>query len=337
MEQQRITIKDIAEELGLSTATVSNVIHGKTKKVSDETVKRVQALLEERQYIPSMAGILLAQNSSKIIGIFINDHEKYEGHTLDDVFIASSLNALSTEIEKNGQFMMVKKAKNPQEIIQFASMWNMDGLIVLGFCEQDYLYLRNHMRIPFVVYDVFCKEPKRFINMNIDNYSGGFQIGTHFRQTGHQKVLCLSDNETGVDKERWDGFSAGFLHGHETTAFADFLLIPMKKEERSQFYLHHLPLFQSVTAIFAVSDYYAIDLIRFLTSQKIRVPEDISVAGFDDIPMCEMVWPSLTTVRQDNTQRARLAISKLQELKEGTNEGEEILLPVSLIVRESTR
>ena len=55
MEEQRVRISDIAQELGLSTATVSNVIHGKTKKISDETVKRVMALLEERQYIPSMA------------------------------------------------------------------------------------------------------------------------------------------------------------------------------------------------------------------------------------------------------------------------------------------
>ena len=62
--EQRVRICDIAEELGLSTATVSNVIHGKTNKVSDETVQRVTALLEERQYIPSMAGILLARNSS---------------------------------------------------------------------------------------------------------------------------------------------------------------------------------------------------------------------------------------------------------------------------------
>ena len=69
MNEQRVRISDIAEELGLSTATVSNVIHGKTKKTSEETIKRVQALLEERGYIPSMAGILLAQNSSKIIGL----------------------------------------------------------------------------------------------------------------------------------------------------------------------------------------------------------------------------------------------------------------------------
>ena len=107
--EQRVRICDIAEELGLSTATVSNVIHGKTNKVSDATVQRVMALLERRQYIPSMAGILLAQNRSGIIGVFIHEHEKYEGHTLEDFFISSSLNCLSAEIESNGQFMMVKR------------------------------------------------------------------------------------------------------------------------------------------------------------------------------------------------------------------------------------
>ena len=64
MDEKRVRISDIAEELGLSTATVSNVIHGKTQRVSDETVKKVQELLEKREYIPSMAGILLAQNDS---------------------------------------------------------------------------------------------------------------------------------------------------------------------------------------------------------------------------------------------------------------------------------
>lgn len=89
--QERVRICDIAEELGLSTATVSNVIHGKTNKVSDETVQRVTALLEKRRYIPSMAGILLARNGSGIIGVFVNDHPKYEGHTLRDGFLASAL------------------------------------------------------------------------------------------------------------------------------------------------------------------------------------------------------------------------------------------------------
>lgn len=331
MEQQRVRISDIAEELGLSTATVSNVIHGKTAKISDETVKRVQALLEERQYIPSMAGILLAQNSSKIIGIFVNDHEKYEHHVLDDAFIASSLNCLSEEIEARGLFMMVKKAKNPEEIIQFASMWNMDGLVVIGFCYQDYMYLRNHMRIPFVVYDGFCDKTERIVDITIDNFDGGLQVGEMFKRNGHKNALCISDNIIGVDLERMEGFKKGF--GAEHT---EVMVVPMTKVERWEHYRNHLDDFRRVSAVFAVSDYYAIDFIHFINEQGISVPDDISVAGFDDIPMCEMITPTLTTVRQDGALRAKTAIEKLYELKENGDVGTTIRLPVQLIERAST-
>ena len=330
--EQRVRICDIAEELGLSTATVSNVIHSKTNKVSDETVQRVTALLEERQYIPSMAGILLARNSSKIIGVFVNDHEKYEGHTLDDFFIASSLNFLSTEIESSGRFMMVKKAKCAEEIIRFASMWNMDGIVVIGFCDPDYMYLRNHMRIPFAVYDGFCEKPERILNITIDNFEGGYQMGCHFRELGHQAALCISDNNICVDMERFCGFCKGFAPGK-----ADLLLIPMQKEQRWSFYLSNLEKFQQVTAVFAVSDYYAIDLMHFLIEQGFSVPEDISVAGFDDTPMCEMVTPTLTTIKQDGALRAKIAIRKLKELREGKEICTEVKLPVSLVVRRSTK
>lgn len=331
MEQQRVRISDIAEELGLSTATVSNVIHGKTRKISDETVKRVQELLEKRQYIPSMAGILLAQNSSKIIGVFLNDHEKYEGHTLEDAFIASSLNYLSTEIEKHGQFMMVKKAKEPDEIIQFASMWNMDGIVMIGFCEQDYMYLRNHMKIPFVIYDGFCDHAERILNITIDNYDGGHQVGDLFRRRGHKTAMCISDNDSGVDHERYQGFCHGFASDH-----TDFMMIPMRKTERWIFYTNNLERFRQVTAVFAVSDYYAIDLIHFLTKNGIRIPEEISVAGFDDIPLCQMISPTLTTVRQDGARRAEIAITKLKELREQKTVETSTRLPVTLVERAST-
>ena len=211
--QERVRICDIAEELGLSPATVSNVIHGKTNKVSDETVQRVTALLEKRQYIPSMAGILLAQNSSGIIGVFVNDHPKYAGHTLRDGFIAASLDALSTEIEAGGQFMMVKKAQCAGEVVRFASMWNMDGIVMIGFCEQDYMDLRRHIRIPIAVYDGLCGQLERMLNLSIDNYGGGYLVGCHFRELGHRELLCVSDNETGIDRARIEGFRHGAAPG----------------------------------------------------------------------------------------------------------------------------
>ena len=331
MEEGRVRICDIAEELGLSTATVSNVLHGKTKKISDETVKRVQAALEERQYIPSMAGILLAQNSSRIVGVVVMDHEKYEGHILDDVFISASLNHLSTEIEKNGQFMMIKKATDPEEIIRFASMWNLDGLVLIGFCDQDYTYLRSHMRIPFVVYDGFCACTDRIYNITIDNFDGGRQVGAYFRKKGHQRALCIADNQVCVDLDRFQGFCEGFGKA------AEFMLIPMQKQQRIAFYREHFDKLREFTAIFAVSDYYAIELIHFLTEQGISVPNQISVAGFDDTPMCCLVSPTLTSVRQDVALRAQIAVQKLRELKEKKEIETIIKLPVELIERESTR
>ena len=329
MDKKRVRISDIAEELGLSTATVSNVIHGKTQKVSDETIKKVQELLEKREYIPSMAGILLAQNDSGIIGIAVNRHEKYEDSVLEDPFIASSLNCLSVEIEKAHKFMMVKTATETKEIIRFASMWNMEGLILIGFCQEDYRWLRQHMRIPFVTYDVPTEATERFCSLNIDNYSGGYQLGRYFKSLGHKRLLCISDNDTFLDHERYQGFCAG-------SGGADLMQIPMQKKVREEFYRDNIKRICGYSAVFAVSDYYAIDLMRFLLARGLRVPEDISVAGFDDMPICAQVFPTLTSVRQDGVLRAETAMEKLAALRAGKETGVAVTLPVQLVVREST-
>lgn len=305
-------------------------MHGKSGKASDETVRRVQAALEEKQYIPSMAGILLAQNDSRIVGVVVNDHEKYEGYVLEDVFIAASINHLSTEIEKGGQFMMIKKTRKREEILRFASMWNLDGLVLIGYCDADYAYLRSHMRIPFVVYDGDSKPIAGVCNLTIDNYDGGFQVGAHLRRLGHRRALCILDNMAGVDAQRAAGFRAGFGEGVEC------MRIPMHCVQRQAFYLQKLEYLRSFSAIFAVSDAYAVDVMHFLSDQGLRIPQDVSIVGFDDTPICTKVLPTLTSVRQDAPLRARLAMEKLRALKAGEETQGEIMLPVTLVEREST-
>ena len=325
---ERIRICDIARELGVSTATVSNVIHGKTEKVSPETFQRVQALLEERQYIPSMAGILLAQNSSRIIGVVFHDHEKYEGKPLEDPFFASSLNALSREIEKNGYFLMVKTARTTDEIITMASMWNMEGLVLLGFCEQDYQTLRDSMRIPFVIYDGNNEAPDRYYDLVLDDFDGGYQAGQYLSALGHKAVLCLSDNLEHLDLKRIRGFQAAF---GETAVH----LLPVVQSVRMKFYESILEELRHYSAAFVVSDFYAVELMGFLQSHGIRVPEEISVVGFDDAPISQWCTPMLTTIRQDGELRAKLAMEKLRQLRSGEARGGTVKIPVQLVIRES--
>ena len=249
--------------------------------------------------------------------------------------------------------MMVKVTKNCGEIVRYASMWNMDGLVIIGFCEQDYKNLRDNMRIPFVVYDGYFKEPARVCNLIIDNYDGGYQIGTYFRKLGHQKTLCISDNHICVDWERYCGFRDAVSEQTERaevtqnscrnetsiayrSGSADFLEIPMNKKERLTFYQKHLETLRGYTAIFAASDYYAIELMQFLQQNNVRIPQEISIAGFDDVPYCEMVCPTLTTVRQDGAERAKLAVSSLKRMRVGKNVEMLLKLPVTLVIRQST-
>lgn len=332
MEQERVRISDIAEELGLSTATVSNVIHGKTGKASAETVRRVQELLEKKNYIPSMAAVLLAQNASGIIGVVVNDHEKYEEHVLEDGFIAASLNALSRECDRAGCFMMIKVTEKWNEIVQFASMWNMEGLVLIGFCEQDYKKLRESMHIPFVVYDGYFQETPGICNVVIDHYDGGYQAGAYLKHMGHERVLCLSDNFICMDAERM----AGCADAVGTDAVS-FMQIPLQKEERMRFYQEKLKEILEYTAVFAVSDFYAVELIRCLQETGIRVPEDISVIGFDDSPLCRQCSPPLTTIRQDADVRAKTAVEVLRGLKKGVKAHRTVKLPVALVERKSVK
>lgn len=333
MSQNRVRIVDIAEALGLSTATVSNVIHGKTNKISDETVKRVQQELERTGYIPNMAGILLARNNSKIIGVVINDHVKYEGRVLEDGFVMSSLNALSHEVNKKGYFLMIKTTADIKEIPVFASMWNMEGLILMGFCEADYEKLRNQMRISFVVYDGFFERCSKVVNLVIDNFDGGYQAGKYFRELGHKKALCISDNYVCMDKVRIEGFKNAFAPG-ETF----FWRIPELKKGRDFFYEKKLPelLSENITAVFAVSDYYALDFMAFLQEKGVEIPGDIQVIGFDDSIVSKVSNPSLTTVRQDPMLRAKTAIECIEAMRDGRSCNPEIILPVELIKRQCT-
>ena len=334
MAQNRVRIADVADSLGLSTATVSKVIHGKTEKISDETVKRVQQELERSGYIPNMAGILLARNNSRIIGVVVNDNEKYEGRVLEDGFVMSSLNALSHEVNEKGYFLMIKTTSDISEIPVFASMWNMDGLILMGFCEADYEKLRNQMRISFVVYDGYFEKCSKVVNLVINHYDGGYQAGEYLKELGHKKALCIADNFICMDKERIEGFSKAF--GLQETLRWE---IPKTEKERMCFYedKYRELIKSNVTAVFAVSDFYALEFMRFLQGKGIQIPKDIQIIGFDDNLASRESNPALTTIHQEAPLRAKTAIKCLEAMRDGAECETEIVLLVELIKRESTR
>lgn len=328
-DEKKIRIIDIAGELGVSTATVSNVIHGKTKKISEATVKRVQEKLVERGYIPNMAATLLAQNNSRIVGVVVNNHPKYEGHVLEDPYISSAVNALSEELENHGYFFMLKKTSEIMEIIPFASMWNMDGMVILGFCEDEYQKLRDHIRIPFVVYDGFFHNDRNICNLMLDDFDGGRQVGEFFKESNRKKVLFIADNQRKPDLDRYDGLCSGYNRR------VDFVKIPMNKWERQLYYKNMVQRFKDYDSVFAASDYYAVEIMYFLIHAGFRVPENVWIVGYDDTELCRNVMPQLSSVRQDVILRARKAVGYLDRMKTDRSYSVTDKIPVQFIPRMS--
>ena len=197
----------------------------------------------------------------------------------------------------------------------------------------DYEKLRNQMRISFVVYDGYFESCSKVVNLVINHYDGGYQVGKYFKELGHQKALCISDNYICMDKERIDGFCKAFAPG-ETIIWQ----IPNTEKKRILFYQEkfHEFLDSRITAVFAVSDYYALELMGFLQGKGVRIPQDVQIIGFDDNMASRESNPALTTIHQDAALRAKTAIECIEAMRDGRNYEFEIVLPVELIKREST-
>lgn len=337
MENYRITIKDIAEELGVSTATVSNVIHGKTKKISDKTVAKVQEKLEESGYIPNMAAVLLAQNTSKIVCVILSDDISYEGKMIEDPFVSGMLNYLSKELTKNGYFMMLKEEPDVNQIVRYASMWNMAGLILIGYCAVDYEKLREKMHIPFVVVDAYRNDMKKYSDVGIDNIHGGYLAGKHLLDMGHTKIMYMANVDEDCDHDRYLGLTGAYTEKGMTWKDEDYKLLSPIKEERYKRYEEIFAELSHYTAAFLASDVLAIEFMNFLQDKGLSVPEDFSIVGFDNIPLASCVRPGLTTVSQDLKMRSEKAVSLLIELIEGRTEGRQEMLSLELIVRDSVK
>ena len=131
-----ITIKELAEILDLSTTTVSNVIHGKTKEVSRATIERVQEALVTYEYVPNISASNLARNKSKIIGVSLLARPDKYPNLLTDPFISELVSALERTIRENGYFMMIYIADEIGGIIQQLSSWNADGVILFGLMKK---------------------------------------------------------------------------------------------------------------------------------------------------------------------------------------------------------
>lgn len=316
-----ITIKELAKMIGVSPTTVSNVIRGKTNEVSQQTIEKVQKVLKEVNYIPNMTAINLAKNSSNVIGYVMNAKGIIQDNAVQDFFTGELIGALEMEIRKAGYYMMIYISDDIDEIIKFVSSWNVDGLIALGFNHDNAQKLREVYQKPLVFIDGhFYDDGNEYNNVGLEDYKGAYEMTNYLIECGHKRMGFLANNYIGINNERYRGFKEAIKNAGLPEEAGEKFFIEKSGEGIKRCMDELMKRISDFSALFFISDNCAVVAMDYLMDNGIRIPEDISVVGYDDAAVASLVRPKLTTVRQNPTQKARVAFAKLMKLINDPNE-----------------
>ena len=332
-----ITIKEIAQTLGLSTTTVSNVIHGKTKEVSQSTIEMVQNVLNQYEYVPNINARNLAQNKSKLIALAMKTREdKYENF-IKDPFVSELIGGIEKTIRKEGYYMMIHISEDISGIIKQVSSWNTDGLLLLGMDSHESKEISEKYKKPFVLIDTYLKQDN-FFCVGLEDEQGAYDITNYLISCGHEKITFVADNRYGVDFARYRGFCRAMKDNKLPCDEKNFFMHMPAKNRKKESFEKLSERVGEYTAFFCASDFYAISLMNEFLDRGILVPKDASIVGFDDNILAQLHRPALTTVHQDVEQKAEIATELLIQLLNHEHvEEKNIRLSTQLCIRDSVK
>lgn len=333
-----VTIKDLARIAKVSPTTVSNVLHDKRDKVSPEVFDHVKKVIDDTGYVSNMAGRLLSRNGSKIIGVIMTYARRMESTATEYPFYSEIIGALESAIRKRGYYMMLYTSATIDESIKLARAWDIEGLVVIGNTPEESVKFKKASNVPIVFIDTYANDIN---NVGIDDRSAMHSLVDYLIALGHQKIAFISDSEVlvGVDKMRYDGFCDAF-HDHQLPLSEESLIhIDFRREIRHAFFKELVAShYHQFSALCFTSDYYAADAVGYLSSLGQKIPEDISITGFDNNLLAQFAVPKITTINQSVEDKGTAAIKLLFKIiKNKSLPSQQIQLQTSLIIGASTK
>lgn len=334
-----VTLKDIASLTGVSATTISNVIHGRSSRVSQETVEKVNAAIKELGYIPNMSARTLASKSSSVVAFINHVITGDNSNMLEDPFHSTAIGAIERTLSQNGYYLMLRTVKTTEELLSFLKNWNVDGLFLTGVFNDTFFDALSTCKIPVVLLDSYVRHPD-ICNVGLEDFRGSYLATQHLIENGHRQIGLVTPKlkDGGVLQERFLGYKAALINGAVPFDSSIVFEYEMDSVESCQAAADAIASHKELTGLVATADQLAVGIMPGLKSHGIRIPEDLSIVGFDDLPLCRLVTPPLTTIHQDMHKKAAVAADFMLELLHGSQpENSNIILPVNLVERESVR
>ena len=348
--RKQVSVRDVAREAGVSPATVSYILNDTPGlSFTPETRQRVLAAAEKLHYVANQAAKTLGSGraegivQSKLIGVVIpqTENKRKESHIMfGNPFYGTFLSAVELEARRAG-YQLILSGTNPgQSYIDIAKSRTLDGVIILGAYPSDDEAEYKKYKIPAVLVDCYGSGDSFFYSVRTEDRLGGYLATKYLIEQGHHRIAIVTGElkAHGVNSERYQGYLDALCEAGLTPAHDDVF-------EGLVGYDHGLEVAEElartrrdITALFASADITAIGLINGLHAAGLRVPEDVSVIGFDDVEYAKMCYPGLTTMRQNIMEKGRQAARLMIEaVQDHSLPREERIIPMELIERGTVK
>lgn len=336
--KKRATIKDVAKEANVSPATISYVLNGK-ENISEETKARVFAAMEKLSYVPNLSARGLVNNTSKLIGVVIPQTEPGSTLLFHNNFYSEIMSSIEYHARLNGYHVLISATDANESYFSLAKQRNLDGIIIIGVYPNQFFDDIKKTQIPIVLIDSYFDD-HYFHSIQINDRYGGYIATKYLLDKGHRRIGIFTGRikDGGVVKKRFDGYldalkECGLAVNDKdifegTVDFDSGLILANKLIDKDT----------DITAVFCSADILAIGAMKGFHDRGIKIPDDISVIGFDDLVISQYVSPGLTTVHQNIASKGEEAVRLLFNSINGVQIGkQETILPICLTERNSVK
>ena len=329
-----IKIKDIARLANVSQSTVSKALNGRPD-IGEVTRKRITEIAKHYNFSPNAIGRGLKNQTTENVGvIFCRDLQPLSGNP----FYSRVLEGIEAELAYNNYNLVLQLIpKNSMDNVpKMVRERNVDGLILVGAYREWFIEQMASVQLPLVLIDPKI-EFQKCNQVLIDNEQGAFVATQYLISLGHKRIGFISgDLATLSFKSRYMGYVKALKYNG--LSVDEKLLATGGVEKGYEQVKSLITLEDKPTAIFAANDINAIYGYKAISDLGLNVPDDISIAGFDDIELAKMCTPPLTTVRVYKEELGSIAVRRLLKiLNKEVQEPLTSVIPIKLIQRESTK
>ena len=333
-----VTLKDIAAEAGVSITTVSNVVHGRKRRVSPERVRKILEIIEREHYVPSMSARSLTKDHSHIIGVITHLTPQNTGSTMSDPFLSVFVDSIEKRTREEGYYLMVRSVEDAGELYVLTRSWKLSGLILTGLFQDDFFEATLKLGVPFVLIDSYVEHPD-LRSVGLEDEKGGYLAARYLLERGHRRIAFASPSirPGGVIDMRLRGYRRA-LEEFGVPFDPDRVFTQEITVEEGKKLGHLLSRREDITGITASADILAAGIMAGLGECGVSVPGDKSIVGFDDNYLAQLTIPGLTTIHQDAELKGTLATDMiLRQLRQQPEPDPRVILPVRLVERGSVR